>query len=438
MLDSKYIRENLELVKEGVRKKRVKVDIDKWIELDDQRKRLQGEFDEKKSKQNKISKEIGKANPEEREKILKGVTELKKEIQEIEKEIKKVKDEWQELLMNIPNPPSPEMPEGESDEDNITIKTWGEKPNFDFKPKEHNILGKELDIIDVEKAAEVSGSRFYYLKGDLVLMQYALTQFVFETLTNEEILKKILKDNNLEHLSSKPFIPVIPPVMVRREVQKSIHRVFGDQTYRIEDEELNLVASAEHTLAPYHMNEVLNEEELPKRYIGISTAFRREAGTYGKDMGGIFRCHQFDKSEMESFTTAENGKDEQKFIVAIQEYLMQSLEIPYRLQQVCTGDTGKPDYQQFDIEAWLPGQNAYRETHTSDYMTDYQTRGIKSFYKTKNGEKKLLHTNDATAFAGRPMVAIMENFQTKEGEIIIPKVLRKWMGNKEKITKRKY
>jgi len=438
MLDPKYIRENLELVKEGARKKRVKVDLDKWVDLDNQRKKLQGEFDEKKSKQNKISKEIGKANPEEREKILKGVTELKKEIQEIEKEIKKVKDEWQELLMNIPNPPSPEMPEGESDEDNITVKTWGKKPEFDFKPKEHNILGKELDIIDVEKAAEVSGSRFYYLKGDLVLMQYALTQFVFETLTNEEILKKILKDNNLEHLSSKPFIPVIPPVMVRREVQKSIHRVFGDQTYRIEDEELNLVASAEHTLAPYHMNEVLNEDELPKRYIGISTAFRREAGTYGKDMGGIFRCHQFDKSEMESFTTAENGKDEQKFIVAIQEYLMQSLEIPYRLQQVCTGDTGKPDYQQFDIEAWLPGQNAYRETHTSDYMTDYQTRGIKSFYKTKNGEKKLLHTNDATAFAGRPMVAIMENFQTKEGEIIIPKVLRKWMGNKEKITKRKY
>jgi seryl-tRNA synthetase len=181
-------------------------------------------------------------------------------------------------------------------------------------------------------------------------MQFALTQFAFETLTNEETLKEIIEKNNLK-VSSKPFIPMLPPVMIRREVQEKIHRVFGDQTYRVEKEDLNLVASAEHTLAPYHMNEVLDEEELPKRYIGFSTAFRREAGTYGKDMGGIFRAHQFDKSEMESFTTAESGEEEQKFIVAIQEYLMQKLEIPYRLQQVCAGDTGKPDYQQFDIEA---------------------------------------------------------------------------------------
>jgi seryl-tRNA synthetase len=181
-------------------------------------------------------------------------------------------------------------------------------------------------------------------------MQFAMTQFVFETLTNRDILEKIIKENNLS-VSPKPFIPMIPPVMVRKEVQRKIHRVFGEQTYSIEKEDLNLVASAEHTLAPYHMNEVLDESELPKRYIGISTAFRREAGTYGKDMGGIFRAHQFDKSEMESFTTAESGEQEQKFIVSIQEYLMQQLNIPYRLQQVCTGDTGKPDYQQFDIEA---------------------------------------------------------------------------------------
>jgi seryl-tRNA synthetase len=255
------------------------------------------------------------------------------------------------MLMNIPNIPNPEMPEGKDDADNVTIKKWGKIPEFDFVPKEHSQLGKDLDIIDVEKAAEVSGSRFYYMKGDLVLMQYALTQFVLETLTNEKVLKQILKQEGLEHLSSKPFIPMIPPVMIRHDVQHAIHRVFGDQTYKIEKEDLNLVASAEHTLAPYHMNEVLEESQLPKRYIGISTSFRREAGTYGADMGGIFRCHQFDKSEMESFTTAETGADEQKFIVAIQEYLMQQLAIPYQLQQVCTGDTGKPDHQQYDIEA---------------------------------------------------------------------------------------
>lgn len=432
MLDPKFIKENLELVREGARKKKSEVDIDRWVLLDDERKKVQLELDEKRAQQNKISKEIGNVAQEEREKLILGVGDLKKSIQILEEELKTTLVEWDEILMNIPNPPSEKMPEGDDDDENVTIKVWGEKPKFDFKPKEHSELGKSLDIIDVAKAAEVSGSRFYYLKGDLVLMQFAMTQFVFETLTNRDILEKIIKENNLS-VSPKPFIPMIPPVMVRKEVQRKIHRVFGEQTYSIEKEDLNLVASAEHTLAPYHMNEVLDESELPKRYIGISTAFRREAGTYGKDMGGIFRAHQFDKSEMESFTTAESGEQEQKFIVSIQEYLMQQLNIPYRLQQVCTGDTGKPDYQQFDIEAWMPGQDEYRETHTSDYMTDFQTRGINSFYKTKDGKKKLLHTNDATAFAGRPMVAIMENFQTKEGEIIIPKVLRKWMGGKERI-----
>ena len=351
MLDPKFIRENLDLVKEGARKKRVEVDIDAWVELDEERRKIQAGLDNKRAEQNKISKEIAQLQGEEREKAIAGVGDLKKEIQDLEEKLKSTLKEWDDLLMNIPNPPSPEMPEGESDEDNVTVYEWGEKPEFDFQPKEHHILGKELDIIDVEKAAEISGSRFYYLKGDLVLMQFALTQFAFETLTDEEVIKKILKEKKLEHLSSKPFVPMLPPVMIRHEVQYAIHRVFGDQTYKIEKEDLNLVASAEHSMAPYHMNEVLEEEELPKRYIGYSTAFRREAGTYGKDMGGIFRCHQFDKSEMEVFSTAETGADEQKLIVGLQEYMMQKLGIPYRLQQVCTGDTGKPDYQQFDIEA---------------------------------------------------------------------------------------
>lgn len=441
MLDPKFIKDNIELVKRGARKKKVEVDIDKWIDLDDKRKKIQQGLDEKRAEQNEISATIAQVSKlnDQRNKteLVKRSTKIKVEINLMLKRYEEVISQWREILMNIPNPPSDKMPEGDDDTQNITIREWGGKPEFDFESKEHNILGKELDVIDVEKAAEVSGSRFYYMKGDLVLMQFALTQFAFEVLTNEDILKKIIKENNL-NISSRPFVPMIPPVMVRREVQKNIHRVFGDQTYRIEQEDLNLIASAEHTLAPYHMNEVLEEKDLPKRYIGISTVFRREAGTYGKDMGGIFRCHQFDKSEMESFTTAESGEEEQKFIVALQEYMMQQLGIPYRLQQVCTGDTGKPDYQQFDIEAWLPGQNQYRETHTSDYMTDYQTRGINSFYKTEKGKKKLLHTNDATAFAGRSLVAIMENFQTKEGEIVIPEVLRKWMSGKEKIAKNKW
>ena len=436
MLDVKFIRENIEEVKEGIRKKNSKVDLERFLVLDDERKKIQKEFEEKKAEQNIASKKIGEADADEREKMILEVSNLKEKVQELEKKMKPVLEEWNEILMNIPNPPSPEMPEGKSDEDNVTIYEWGEKPKFSFEPKTHDILGKNLDIIDVEKAAEVTGSRFYYLKGDMVFLQFAMTRFAFDVLTDENIIKQILKEKNLEHLSSKPFIPMLPPVMIKNEVQEAIHRVFGDQTYKFGEDNLNLVASAEHTLAPYHMNEVLDEKDLPMRYIGHSTAFRREAGTYGKDMKGIFRAHQFDKTEIESFTSAETGADEQKLIVGLQEYLMQALKLPYRLQQVCTGDTGKPDYQQFDIEAWLPGQNAYRETHTSDYMTDYQTRGIKSFYKTKDGERKLLHTNDATAFAGRPLVAILEMYQKENGDIEVPEVLQKYMGGRNLITKR--
>ncbi len=435
MLDPKYIRENLEVVKEGARKKRVTVDIDGWVVLDDERKNTQSILDEKRSEQNKISKEIGKLEGTEREEKIKSVGNLKSEVQELEEKQRENLEKWAEILHNIPNPPSPEMPEGKDDTENITIKKWGEIPEFNFEIKNHTELGESLDILDIQKAAEISGSRFYYLKGDAVLMQFALVNYVMETLGDENIIKKIISENNL-NLKAKAFIPMIPPVMIRNEVQHSIHRVFGDQTYQFKEDGINLVASAEHAMAPYHMNEVLDEKQLPKRYIGYSTAFRKEAGTYGKDMGGILRTHQFDKLEMESFTSAESGMEEQKLIVALQEYIVQKLKIPYQLQQVCTGDTGKPDYQQFDIECWIPAQKTFRETHTSDYMTDFQMRGVKSFYRTEKGEKKLLHTNDATAIAiGRILIAIWENYQTENGEIIIPEVLRKWMGEREKISK---
>ncbi len=432
MLDPKFIRENVDLVKEAASKKYSKVDIDKFVELDEKRRKLQSEVEKKRSEQNVASKKIASAQKEERESMIAEISTLKQEIKELETQLPKIFEEWNQLLMEIPNLSSPKMPKGKDDSANVTIRTWGEIPVFDFEPKTHDVLGVEMDLIDTVKAAEVSGARFYYLKRDLVLLQFALLQFAFNTLTDEKVLKEVIKEKNL-NLSSKPFVPILPPVMIKHEVQHSIHRVFGEQTYKIQDEDLNLVASAEHTLAPYHMNEVLNEDDLPKRYIGYSTAFRKEAGTYGKDMKGFFRSHQFDKSEMESFTTAETGEEEQELIVGLQEYMMQKLEIPYRVQQICSGDTGKPDYQQYDIESWFAGQGQYRETHTSDYMTDYQTRGIKSFYKTKDGEKKLLHTNDATAFAGRTMIAIMENNQTKKGEINIPEVLQGYVG-KEKIT----
>jgi len=436
MLDQKFIRENLKEVEEAVRKKRVKVDLEKWLKLDEERKTLQQRLEEKKAEQNKASVKIAQAGDDEKKEIIKQMGAVKQEAKEIDEKLDKVKDEWHQLLMNIPNVCSPEMPEGETDEDNVEVKKWGEIRNFDFDIKDHVELGKKLNIIDIETAAEVSGSRFFYLKNEAVLLQMAIVNLTFDILTNQEIIKKVIKQENLS-ISDKAFQPILPPVMIRNEVQEKIHRVFGDQTYKIQNEDLNLVASAEHTLAPYFMDKTLSKKDLPVRFIGYSTAFRQEAGTYGKDMGGILRTHQFDKLEMESFTDAESGVEEQKLIVALQEYLVQQLKIPYRLVHVCTGDTGKPDYDQYDIECWMPAQNKYRETHTSDYMTDYQMRGVKSFYKDEDGQRKLLHTNDATAFAiGRILIAILENNQQADGSVKIPEVLQKYMGGKKSIVVR--
>jgi len=433
MLDPKFIRENLEKVEEAIRKKRVEVDLRRWLTLDEKRRELQQKLESKRAEQNEASKKIAQAEKEEKKEMIKVMSNVKKEVQEIDSKLDKVKERWEELLMNVPNICSPNMPEGKSDKDNMEIKKWGEIREFDFDIKDHVQLGTALNIIDIETAAEVSGSRFFYLKNGAVLLQMAIVNLVFDILGNEEVIKSIIDQEGLD-LKSIPFQPILPPVMIRNEVQTKIHRVFGDQTYKIQNEDLNLVASAEHTLAPYYMNKTLKEEELPKRFIGYSTAFRQEAGTYGKDMGGILRTHQFDKLEMESFTTDESGVEEQKLIVALQEYLVQQLKIPYRLVHVCTGDTGKPDYDQYDIECWMPAQDKYRETHTSDYMTDYQTRGIKSYYKTKDGQRKLLHTNDATAFAiGRILIAILENNQQEDGSVLIPDVLQKYMGGKKMI-----
>ncbi len=433
MLDIKFIRENVDRVKSAVKNKNKDVDIDKLLELDERRREIMTRLDEARAEQNTASAEIAKASEVDREAMIKSVAELKERIKALEEELAPVAEEFASLLYQVPNVTDPAMPVGKDEDENVVIKQVGEKPTFNFKPKEHWELGKELNLIDTEKAAEVSGARFWYLKGDLVRLQFAMHMFAIDTLINEEIIKEVRDSLGLEHLSSKPFVPMLPPVMVRDSVQKAIHRVFGDQTYKIDDEELNLVASAEHTLAPYHMNETLDEAELPKRYVGYSTAFRREAGTYGKDMKGILRGHQFDKSEMESFTTQDTGADEQKLIVGLQEYMVKKLGLPYQLVQICTGDAGGPDYQQIDIECWMPGQDAYRETHTSDYMTDYQTHGINAFYKTAEGERKLLYANDATAFSGRPLIAIMENYQQEDGSIKIPEVLQKYMGGQEVI-----
>jgi seryl-tRNA synthetase len=297
-------------------------------------------------------------------------------------------------------------------------------------------LGLKLGIIDNERAAKVSGARFTYIKGALAQLQLGLMQFVFNSLTNESFVKELAAKAGV---SAKAFAPIFPPVMIKPEPYTRMARLSPetkDERYHMPADDLYLIGSAEHTLGSMYMDEVIPEEQLPIRYIGYSTSFRREAGAAGKDTHGILRMHQFDKLEMESFTTPETSIAEQNFFVSIQEALTQQLGIPYRVVYNCAGDTGTPDARQFDIEMWMPGQQAYRETHSADLMTDFQSRRLGTKYRLTADPltTHFVHMNDATAFAiGRTLIAILENFQTKEGTVRVPKVLQPYLGGKEEI-----
>lgn len=435
MLDIRFIRENADLVKEGARKKRVEIDIDRLLSLDEERKGLMQRIEERRAEQNRASKQIVLAKGEEKERLLESMRHLKGGMTELEEQLKGIELEWTRLLLSVPNIPSPDTPEGADESDNKVIREWGKKPEFSFTPKPHWELGEALGIIDSEKAAQVSGARFTYLKGDLALLQYALLSHTMRILTSREELAKAIAEAGID-ADSTPFIPVIPPVIMRAEVMGRMARLHPiDERYYFEKDEVALIGSAEHTLGPLHMDEILEEASLPRRYVACTPAFRREAGAAGKDTRGILRQHQFDKIEMESFTRPEEGYREQDFFVAVQEYLMRSLGLHYQVLAICTGDMGKPDQRQFDINTWMPGQDAYRETHTSDYMGGYQARRLNTRVRTADGGLTHVHMNDATAFAmGRTLAALLETYQQEDGSVKIPEALVPYVG-KEKIVR---
>jgi len=430
MLDIKYIRENPDKVKKNAKNRGVRVDIDRFLELDEKRTELIQQVDELRAQKNKF-----KGKPTDKE-----LTELKKtkeKEEKLAKELDSIEKEYKEIYLKIPNLTHPDVPIGKDENENIPLRKVGKVPKLDFKPKDHLELGESLDLIDMKHAAKITGARFFYLKNELVLLEYALLQLVFNTLTNESTLKEITKKAKLD-VSTKPFIPILPPDMIKPKYLEAMGRLEPkEDKFYTQKDDLYLVGSAEHTIGAMHADEVLDEKDLPLRYIGFSTAFRREAGSYGKDTRGIIRVHQFDKSEIVSFTTAEQGKAEQNFIIAIQEYLMQQIGVPYQAVAICTGDMGDPDYRQVDLEAWIPTQNKYRETHTSDYNTDYQARRLNIKVKRSDRKTEHVHMNDATAFAGRPMVAILENYQQKDGSVKIPEVLQKYMGGIKEIKRKK-
>lgn len=429
MLDIKYIRENPQTVEEKARQKGYSVDVSSLLELDESRRELQTKANEIRGARNSLADAAkgGRPTPEQ----IENGKALKTELAELEDRLRVIDEEFFATLKKVPNMPLDYVPVGVSEEENVVAKTVGEPAKFDFAPKNHWELGQLRGWIDKERAAKVAGARFAYVKGDLVRLHFALIQFGMDTLANEDLLKQLIQENNLK-ISSKPFTPVLPPAVAKTEVYEATGRLNKEEeTYKLADDNLWLNASAEHVMAPMYLGEVLEESELPIRLVGYTTAFRREAGTYGKDMEGILRLHQFDKLEMESFTTPEAGLDEHKLMVALQEYLMAQLKIPYRVLQKCTADIGKPNAAGVDIDCWLPGQNKYRETHTADYITDYQARRMGTRVRRSDGRIELVHTNDATVFSMRPLIAIIENNQDKDGKVRIPEVLRPYMGGRE-------
>ncbi len=429
MLDIRFIRENADRVQEAAAQKGYNISIAELLSADESRRELLAKAEELRARRNEISGQMkgGKPAPE----LVEEGKRLKTELAEVEDHLRVVDETYTLLLKKVPNMPHDDVPIGASEDENVEVKVVGDIPSFEFTPKNHYEIAEAKGWLDKERAAKVAGSRFAYVMGDLVLLQQAIIQFVMATLTNEERIKEIAVGARLS-VNTRPFIPVLPPLMIRTEPYDQMDRLQpSDDRYKIEGEELWLQGSAEHVLGSMHMGEIFDQSQLPLRYLGFATSFRKEAGTYGKDMEGLIRMHQFDKLEMESFTAPGDSYNEHLLFVAVQEYLLQALKLPYHVLMKCTADIGKPNARGVDMEVWLPGQGKYRETHTADYMTDYQSRRLQTRVRTDDGVV-LVHTNDATAFAlGRCMVAIIENYQTAKGDVVIPEVLRPYLAGRE-------
>jgi len=416
MLDIKYIRENPELIKEGCRKKQIKIDIDQLLEIDKKRKELMLALEDARAQKNKANEEIKQLHEKGRkEVIILKMRELDKNNDRIEAEFRELDAEFQGLMGLIPNPPCPDVHEGKDDSENKVIRKWGNLPKFDFKPKAHFELGESLDIIDTKRAGKVSGSRFGYLKNEMAFLELAMINFAVDT------------------LSKQGFVPVIPPVMINLDSMKGmgyLEHGGEENMYILEKDNLILVGTSEQSIGPMHKDETFEEKDLPKRYIGISTCFRREAGSYGKDTKGILRVHQFNKVEMFSFTKPEDSDKEHEYLLDLEEKLMQALKLPYQVVKMCTGDLGMPAARKYDIEVWLPSENRYRETHSTSTCTDFQARRLNIRFKRKDGKLEFVHMLNGTAFSERPILAILENYQQKNGLVKIPDVLQKYTGFK--------
>ncbi len=414
MLDIKFIRQNPEKVKGACQNRGVKIETEKLLKLDEGRRKLIQKIEKLRAEKNKGGQEK-----------VEELRRKKEEIKKLEKELKKMEGKFKELMYKIPNLAFDDVPLGKDENDNVILYEVGERPKFSFKPKDYLEIVKEK--IDLERAAKTSGSRFYYLKNEIALLELKLINFAVEFLIKEKNIKKVIQEKKL-NLSSKPFIPIIPPLMLKGEVMRNLGYLdqAPDETYFLEKDKLYLIGTAEQSLIAMHVNEILSEEDLPIRYLGFPcSSFRREAGSYGKDVRGIFRVHQFEKVEMVSFCTSETSKLEHELLVALEEALMKKINIPYRIVQICTGDLSYPSATTYDIEGWIPSQEKYRELGSSSNCTDFQARRLNIRYKNKQGKNFLVHTLNGTALAlPRTIIAVIENYQKKDGGFDWPEILK--------------
>ncbi|HYZ12308.1 MAG TPA: serine--tRNA ligase [Actinomycetota bacterium] len=412
MLDIRAIREDPERFRAGLGRRNMAEAVDELLAADERRRSLTVRVEELRAEQNRASKQIGKAQGDEKQNLIAAVAAVSKEIQKLEPQLADAESGLNALLARVPNVPHESAPDGFTEEDAVEVRRHGQPTTFDFEPKDHAALGELLGVLDTERGARTSGSRFVYLLGDIVQVQFALLRHALDVLVD------------------KGFTPVIPPVLVREEAMYGSGFLPTDEVniYVTQPDELYLVGTSEVSLAAFHMNEILDERDLPIRYAGYSTCFRREAGSYGKDLGGMFRVHQFDKVEMFSFARPEDSWDEHEFMVGIEEQIVSNLELPYRVVNIAAGDLGSAAAKKYDIEVWLPGQNRYRELTSCSNYVDYGARRAQTRVRREGGDIEVLHTLNGTATAiGRTIIAILENGQQADGSVALPKVLHQFL-----------
>src|SRR3989304_841048 len=416
MLDPKILRENPEIIRKMLRERDVNFSLDDLIKLDKERRELIIKTDDLRKKKNEIALEIAQ-----KKKLGQDATPLIEQMRQVSETLSgleaiqtKTESGYTKLALSLPNLIHESVPIGKDETTNKELRRWGKIPQFDFKIKDHIDISQNLDLIDLERAAKVAGARFYYLKNDLVKLNQALIHYA------------------LDFLSEKNYTPIQTPYMINRSSMEGaiIANDFEDVIYKIEGDDLYLIGTSEHAVASMHSDEILEGKSLPMRYAGVSPCFRKEAGAHGRDQKGIFRVHQFEKVEQFIFTRPEESWKEHERMLSVAEDFYQNLEIPYKVTLLSSGDMGKVSAKTYDIEAWMAGQNAYREIVSCSNCLDYQARRLKIRFREKtNEETQYLHTLNSTLVAtSRVLVSIMENFQTKDGHIVVPKVLQKYMG----------